>query len=104
MRLYLAADVLVGVSGPRDVGLDSQRRVQWMSERVRNDDAVLGRDQGRADVIWMTTDAQWLPAAGKHFAEQRAQVGDEAIVPRHQLIQLPASGGVLILETMRLAR
>ena len=43
-------------------------------------------------------------AARAAALEQRPQVGDEAIVTRHQLVQLAAGRDVLILERLRLAR
>ena len=53
----------------------------------------------------MTAERMRQPARRRAAdVQQRADVGDEAVVSRHQLVQLAAGREVLILEARRLAR
>ena len=63
--------------------------------------AELARDELGAEVVRM---AAQRGASRPVPLEERPKIGDEAIMTRHELVELPASGDVLIFEQLRLAR
>ena len=68
---------------------------------VSHQNAQLARDQFRAEIVWVAAERG---AARTATLEERSEIGDEAIVARHQLVKLAATRDVLILEQLRLAR
>ena len=103
-RLDLRADVRVGVPRPRDLGLHVQRRIERPTARIGHDHAALFRDERAADVVRMARECRRQPAFGQDGTEKRTKIGDEAIVSCHELVQLTAGRGVLILEAVGLSR
>src|SRR5918912_4616540 len=101
-RLDLCLYPRVRVADPGHVRLDRQRRAQLPAFNVRDDDARLARDQLRAEVVRVAADAERAPALPQQLLHQRPQVGREAVVPRHQLVELPAARRVLVFKTVSL--
>ena len=64
--------------------------------------AQLAGDELGAEIVWMTAERRTVGSPAP--LEQRAQIGNEAIVARHQLVELPAARDVLIFEQLRLSR
>src|SRR5215208_6778204 len=91
---------LVGKAHPTHVGRHVERRGQWTAVFDGDRYAQLARDEFGAEVVRV---AAQRGTAWAVPLEERPQVGDEAIVPRHELVQLPASGDVLVFEQLRLA-
>ena len=52
----------------------------------------------------MAAEAERQAAAREQLLGERPQVGHEAVVPGHELVELAAAGDVLVLEAVRLAR
>src|SRR5215218_10089447 len=101
--LDLRADPLVRVPHPGDVGLDREQRVERFPMRVGNDHAQLPGDQFGGEIVGVTADPERPAVASKVNVHQRADVRHESVVTRHELIELPAGGDVLILEEMGFA-
>src|SRR6185295_112817 len=79
--------------------------VEWRAERhallVGYQNAVLTRDQLRAEIVRVA--AERGPTGTMTF-EERSEISDEAIVARHQLVELAAARDVLVLERLRFTR
>src|SRR5712692_8767748 len=103
-RLDLPLNMTIRVACPRDVGFHIKRRSQSFSPGVRYDDAHFARNEFRAQIIRMATYAKREPSPIQQGFHQRPQIGNETIVPRHQLIELAATRKILIFEAMRLPR
>ena len=96
-----ALSARVGEADPAHVRCHVERRGERRALLVGDEHAELARDQLGAEIVRMAAERG---PAGAAPLEERPQVGDEAIVPRHQLVQLPAARDVLVLERLRLAR
>src|SRR6187200_2633965 len=89
----------VRIADPADI----RGHVEWRVERqtifVGHEDAQLPRDQFRAQIVRVTAERG---AARTATLEQRSQIRDEAIVARHQLVELATARDVLVLEQLGL--
>ena len=99
-----ARSCCIRVSNPRHVRLQIERRV----ERIRHPRAATITPSSSAMsivqmIVRMTAQRSGQARAGRGSAHQRPNVGDETIVPGHQLVELPTCRQILILETRRFA-
>jgi hypothetical protein len=85
----LPADLLVRVAGPRHIRVGVERYAKRSAVGGDDDRSGLACDKQRAEVVRMRGDHRRQAAFGEHRAEQRARVGDEAVVPRRELVELP---------------
>src|SRR5436190_24135987 len=102
-RLDFLSNVTICVAGPRNVRLNVERREQGFSPAVRYDDAHFARDQFCAQIIRMAAYAKREPSPVQQRFHKRPQIGDETVVPGHQLVELSATRQILIFKTMRLS-
>src|SRR5262245_8376631 len=86
LRLDARPQRLVRIANPRHVGRDIERRGQWSAALVRHRHTELAGDELRAEIVRMAAEG----SGSVSLAEQRSQIGDEPIVPGHQLVELAA--------------
>ncbi len=91
-----AASAPLRVADPGDRGHVVQRHGQRIAPGIGDDATRFFEHQGRADVVGM---------AGQTIVrDERAQVGDETIPARDQLVELPAGREVLVVEDLGLTQ
>ena len=101
--LHDRADLLVGVAHPGHVRGDIQGWVQGRPVGLGDEHTELFGDERRADVVGVRAESPGPVTAVFHRGHQGPEVGEESVVAGHELVELPASADVLVLETARLS-
>ncbi len=61
----------------------------------------LACDELGAQVVRMAAEAEGEAALLQHRLDERSQIGQPAIVPHHEFVELPPGRDVLVLEGLR---
>jgi len=96
-------DLLIGIANPAYVGFKVRRAAKLLPVFICNQHTRLAGHQFGAEIIRMAAEPWHPPALLKDWAQQGTQIGQKAIVPHHQFVELTAGRGILIFKAARLS-
>ena len=96
-------DLLIGIANPAYVGFKVRRAAKLLPVFICNQHTRLAGHQFGAEIIRMAAEPWHPPALLKDWAQQGTQIGQKAIVPHHQFVELTAGREILIFKAARLS-